>query len=56
MKRLDSERDGLLNSLSECKNTEAQLREELQAAHETSQAELTALLDKLDSKTKAGMS
>ena len=51
---LGSERDALAASLSERKEAEAQLTEELRTAQEHNQVEVGSLLDKLDGKTKAG--
>ena len=51
---MTSERDALAASLSESKEAQAQLEENLKDLHERSQTEVSDLLDKLDGKTKAG--
>ncbi len=53
---LNSERDAFAANLSESKGAQAQLEENLKGLHESSQTEISNLLDKLDGKTRAGLS
>ena len=52
---MTSEKEALALSLSEINKAKKQLEEELKNVYESSQSELSGLLDKLDGKTKAGI-
>ena len=54
MNSLSSERDTLATGISDSKEAQAQLEESLRHLNESSQTEVSDLLDKLDGKTKAG--
>lgn len=52
---LTSEKSELSARLAESQEANAQLQRDLEKMQETSQSEVSDLLDKLDGKTKAGM-